>query len=210
MKSYKDIQQNLQESGLSRLWRHNEEHDCGAMTAFRVGADCGEGKAYTNKENKQRNKSLLAKLKSKGYGITKLLGKYPEGGKSVTESSWFVVDLNDSGKLEADMKRLGEEFDQDSILFIPKGSIKIKGCPPCAELVGTNRCDNNWLGYGKREKFENGKLGYDSPIYTSYVNGRPFLFEGVGEEIKSPAGGMGVWYMHRLAEKKWQDIDIDD
>jgi hypothetical protein len=208
MKSYNDFKpEPINESSLSRLWRHNEEHDCGALTAFRVGRNCGEGESYTKKENNQRNKSLLAKLKSKGYGVTKLLGKYPEGGKSVTETSWFVVDLNDTGKLEADLKRLGEEFEQDSILYIPKGAIKIKGVT--ADLIGTNRCENNWLGYGKREKFAKGKLGYDSPIYTSYVNGRPFLFEGIGEEVKSPAGGMGVWYMHRLAEKNWQDIEID-
>ena len=204
MKKVKDI---LNEASLSRLWRHSEAHDCGCLTAFRVGPDCGKGEPYTKKENKQRNKSLLAKLKSRGYGVTKLLGKYPEGGKSVTEASWFVVDLQDTGKLEADLRGFGEEFDQDSILYIPKGAIGTKGIH--AELIGTNRCENNWLGYGKREKFEKGKLGYDSPIYTSYVNGRPFLFEDVGEEVTSPAGGMGVWYMHRLAEKNWQDIEID-
>ncbi len=204
MKKVKDI---LNEASLSRLWRHSEAHDCGCLTAFRVGPDCGKGEPYTKKENKQRNKSLLAKLKARGYGVTKLLGKYPEGGKSVTEASWFVVDLQDTGKLEADLRGFGEEFDQDSILYIPKGAIGTKGI--YAELIGTNRCDNNWLGYGKREKFEKGKLGFDSPIYTSYVNGRPFLFEDVGEEVTSPAGGMGVWYMHRLAEKNWQDIEID-
>ena len=80
MKPFKEY---LNESSLSRLWRHNEEHDAGALTAFRKGADCGDGESYSKKENKQRNKSLLAKLKTKGYGVTKLHGSYPEGGKSV-------------------------------------------------------------------------------------------------------------------------------
>ena len=33
-------------------------------------------------------------------------------------------------------------------------------------------------------------MGYDSPIYTSRVNGRPFLFEEMGDEVLSPASGM--------------------
>ncbi len=41
--SMKEFSTYLQESSLSRLWKHNEEHDCGAMTAFRKAADCGEG-----------------------------------------------------------------------------------------------------------------------------------------------------------------------
>ena len=56
----------LQESSLSRLWRHNEKHDCGAMTAFRNAEACGFGERYSNADNKKRNRSLLAKLKSKG------------------------------------------------------------------------------------------------------------------------------------------------
>lgn len=202
MKSYKDI---LNESSLSRLWKHNEEHDCGALTAFRKAPNCGEGEPYTKKENNQRNKSLLAKLKSKGYGVTKLHGKYPEGGKSVTEISYFVVDLDDNGNLKKDLRKLGEEFDQDSILFVPKGAIK---GDTKAYLIGTNHCDNNWLGYGKMEVFAKGRMGYDSPIYTSMVNGRPFIFEEIGKEVHSPANGMGVWAMHLISEKNWWEIEL--
>lgn len=198
---------NIKESSLSRLWRHNEEHDCGAMTAFRKARDCGEGERYTRKENKQRNRKLLAQLKSMGYGVTTIHGKYPEGGSETTETSYFVVDLEDKGDLKENMMRLGEEYEQDSILFIPKGAIQGEAK---AYLIGTNHCPNNWLGYHKKEEFEKGRLGYDSPIYTSYVNGRPFIFEEVGKEIKLPASGMGVWAMHRVAEKSWEDIDVDE
>ena len=202
MKPFKEY---LNESSLSRLWRHNEEHDAGALTAFRKGSDCGEGEPYTKKENKQRNKSLLAKLKTKGYGVTKLLGTYPEGGKSVKETSYFVVDLDDTGNLEKDLRKLGKEFEQDSVLFIPKGAIKGDAK---AHLVGTNSCENNWLGFGKKEVFNKGRMGYDSPIYTSKVNGRPFIFEEVGAEVSSPASGMGVWSMHLVAEKHWKEIEV--
>lgn len=197
----------IQESSLSRVWKHNLEHDCGAITAFRKYSDCdgNDGYEYSKKENLQRNKSLTAKLLSLGYGITKLHGVYPEGGEVGKEVSYFVVDLKNKGSLERDLRKLGEEFNQDSILFIPKGAINNKAK---AYLIGTNHCENNWLGYGKKEIFEKGKLGFNSPIYTSFVNGRPFMFESAGKEIKRPGSGMGIWAMERIAEKYWGDIDI--
>ena len=195
----------LQESSLSRLWRHNEKHDCGAMTAFRNAADCGEGERYSNADNKKRNRSLLAKLKSKGYGATTLKGQYPEGGTVGKEISYFIVDLEDGGSLEQDMKKLGEEFEQDSVLYVPKGSIQ--GADK-AYLIGTNRCENNWLGYHQKEIFNKGRMGYDSPIYTSYVNGRPFIFETVGNTIQDPGNGYGWWALNLAAKKPWKEIQI--
>jgi len=199
----KQFNQYIIESSLSRLWKHNEEHDCGAMTAFRKAADCGEGEKYSNADNAKRNRSLLAKIKSKGYGATTLKGKYPEGGTVGKEISYFIVDLEDSDNLESDMKKFGEEFEQDSVLFIPKGAIQNTAK---AYLIGTNRCKNNWLGFNKKETFGKGKLGYDSPIYTSYVNGRPFIFEEVGDEHLNPGNGMGWWALNSAAKKHWKDI----
>ena len=195
----------LQESSLSRLWRHNEKHDCGAMTAFRNAEGCGFGERYSNADNKKRNRSLLAKLKSKGYGATTLKGMYPEGGTVGKEISYFVVDLADGGTLESDMKKFGEEFEQDSVLFIPKGAIQ--GTDK-AYLIGTNRCKNNWLGHGNTEIFNKGRMGYDSPIYTSYVNGRPFIFEEVGDEHLNPGNGMGWWALNNVANKHWKEIQL--
>ena len=196
----------IAESSLSRLYTHNEKHDCAAMTAFRTARDCGDGEKYSKKENKQRNKSLAAKLKSAGYGVTRLQGTYPEGGSTAKEESFFIVDNNDKGNLETNIKRLGSEFEQDSVLFMPKGSINNK---TKAYLVGTNRCPNNWLG-GNKEVFNKGKMGYDSPIYTSKVNGRPFIFESVLEEIKDPGNGMGWWALNRVATKPWEEIELND
>ncbi len=193
----------MNESSLSKLWRHNEKHDCAALTAFRTARDCGEGKEYTKKENRSRNNSLLAKLKSKGYSVTSLNGVYPEGGKIGKEESYFVVDIKDIGNLLSNIKKFGEEFEQDSVLFIPKGSINNKDK---AYLIGTNKCSNNWLGYGNTELFNNGKVGYTSSIYTSYVNGRPFIFEEVGREIKDPGNGMGWWILNLKANKNWTEL----
>ena len=201
----KEFKQYITESSLSRLWKHNEEHDCGAMTAFRKTADCGEGEKYSNADNAKRNRSLLAKIKSKGYGATTLKGKYPEGGTVGKEISYFIVDLEDGGNLEKDMKKWGGEFEQDSVLFIPKGAIQNKSK---AYLIGTNHCKNSFLGYHKTDIFNKGKMGYDSPIYTSYVNGRPFIFEEISDTILNPGNGMGWWALNLIAKKHWKDVTI--
>jgi hypothetical protein len=178
----------LFESSLSRLWRHNDLHDCAALTAFRKYNNCGYDEdgnpcpgeetpeELTRSENKKRNAALASDLKSRGYGITKIMGTYPEGGNTVNEVSYFVVDLEKRGSLEKDVRMLGEKYNQDSVLFVPKGAVQNK---TKAYLIGTNRCCNNWLGYGKKELFNKGKMGYSSPIYTSKINGRPFIFENI-------------------------------
>ena len=177
----------LVESSLSRLWKHNEEHDCGVITAFRNYSNCG----YTDNnepcfddnppvkiskvENGRRNKALKAELIQTGFkGSTKLVGSYPEGGKQSKEISYFVVDLDDSGTLKDVLVKLGKKYDQDSILYIPKGSVKGNDK---AYLIGTNNCPNNDIKIGKTMVFNKGKVGYESPFYTSYVNGRPMIFE---------------------------------
>lgn len=176
------------ESSLSKLWRHNEEHDCGAMTAFRSYNNCGyndngepcKGEntpvKLTRKEKQKRNLALAADIKKLGYQLTKVIGEYPEGGKQVKEVSYFIVDAKDSHNLERDLRLLGEKYNQDSVLFLPKGTLNndVKGY-----LIGTNRCCNNWLGYGKKETFKKAKIGYDSPIYTTKIHGRPFILENI-------------------------------
>ncbi len=201
----KTFKQNINESSLSRLWGHNNDYKCAALTAFRTARDCGKGEEYTHKDNQKRNKSLKAKLISSGYNITALKGVYLEGGKSVSESSYFVVDVNDDSDFFKKISKLGEDFEQDSVLLIPKGAIDNKDE---AYLYGTNHCENNWLGYHKKNIFEKGKLGRTSKIYTSYVGKCPFIFEEVYEECIIPSSGMGVWMMNIIAEKEWEDIDL--
>lgn len=194
----------LNESTLSRLWEHNEKYDCGAISAFRRARDCNTGEKYTRDENTKRNKSLKAKILSKGYGVTVISGVYPEGGKTTKEWGFFVVDKDDSGKLLEDLKYFGKLFEQDSILFIPKGSISNKDK---AYLVGTNNCENNWLGMDNTEVFNKGsKLGYESPIYTSYVNKKPFIFEEALEEVVEPGSGYGWWMLNIVAKKDWKEL----
>ena len=193
----------LNESSLSRVYRHNLLHDCGALTAWRKAEKCGEGRLFTHKENAQRNRSLLSKLKARGYGVTTVRARYPEGGRITTEERYFVVVVDDGGLLETELRNLGQHFDQDSVLIIPKGTV---GGQAKAFLLGTNRCPGNWIGFGTKEFFNQGKFGYGSKIYTSYVNGRPFIFEEVGDEVPSPGSGFGWWSLHRAANKHWTEF----
>jgi hypothetical protein len=198
------LQTPLHESSLSRLYRQNIDHDCGALTAFRANADCGAGDSFSKDDNRKRNRSLLAKLQQRGYSVTSLQGRYPEGGTVRTEESYFVADLRDRGTLEQDLRHLGEVFDQDSILFIPKGSIMGTAR---ARLISTNHCANNWLPYGHTHAFDVGRVGHESPIYTSYVKGRPFIFEEVGAEHALPSTGFGWWGVALYARKHWSEFD---
>lgn len=197
----------LHESSLSRLYRHNAAHDCGALTAFRKAAACGNGTPYTRDDNRKRNRSLLAKLQAAGYSVTALKGTYPEGGTTTTEESYFVVDLRDRGRLETDLRHLGEIFEQDSVLFMPRGAINNEAK---AYLIGTNHCENNWIRYGQTHTFDVGHLGHESPIYTSYVNGRPFIFEEVGRDYGLPGNGYGWWALHIAALKDWSQMPLEE
>ena len=166
---------NLQESSLSRIWKHSQLHQTGTITAFRYARDCGDGKEYTKGENKARNKKLESKLLSKGYGITKIQGVYIENYKSkneieVKEESFFVVDLKDNKKLLSDLKKLGREFDQDSICFGLEGGRRYT-------VFGTNDCPNAYPGLGKNVKLGDAIFGKGGK-FMSKVNGRPFIFSG--------------------------------
>lgn len=199
------FKQHLAESSLSRLYRQNIEHDCGALTAWRKTNE--HGVPYTRTEKDARNRSLRAKLVAKGYGITAIHGVYPEvnpkTGKEEPskEESYFVVDIKNGGHLEHDLRELGALFDQDSILFIPRGAVEKHAH---AMLIGTNH--TGFPGLGKRIPFEHGHFGYTSPIYTSYVNGRPFIFESVGDSYTYPTTGFGVWGMRVTANKNWREL----
>ena len=203
MKQFKEY---LQESSLSRIWKHSQEHDYGTITAFRSARDCLEGEPYTMKENLQRNKSLLAKLRSKGYGVTAIKGSYIENygkptAKEVGENSFFVTDLQDKGRLKKDLLSLGEEFEQDSVIFGKAASV--------ASLHGTNKCPEGYPGYGKTVK-QGGAIFAKTGEFLSRVRGRPFVFaESVQLEhygvCKFPTELRGPV---TIANMDWRDIII--
>lgn len=159
------------ESGLSRIEHFIRNHSCGIITAFR-----GE---YSYKENKERNKALLQRLLGRGYGVTSIQGSYIESGKHVNESSFFVanykVEGDDDGQLENDLFKLGNYYDQESILSIRNGK---------AYLVGTKKeaeeGEELWIKFGEKIEVGTGKYGSEelkAREFLSKIKGRPFVFE---------------------------------
>jgi hypothetical protein len=212
-----DFKTYLQEKSLSRLYKHISEHDTGTISAYRgkkFKVENGKeipkfsNEKYTKKENQQRNRSLLAKLQRLGYGVISVKGSYIENFNSpdateVGEHTFFVIDLKDTGKLFNDLKKLGEQFNQDSILFIEKGGEK-------AILYGTNSVKKDaYPGYGKSKILKNRKLGSSGEFFTK-VGNSPFMFEDtILEEIVNPDTRMGKWGLKIVAEEHWSDINVD-
>lgn len=189
----KNMKQYLIESSLSRLWRKLDKHDIGIISAHRGN--------NTKPENRKRSTELKAALLRKGYSVTSVKGSYIENlgskdEKEVGELSYFVADHEDTGNLKRDLKKLGEKFDQDSILFKEKGKD--------AQLIGTSRRDNAYPGYNKVEKIGKAKFGNSMGQFFSRVRGRKFAFEGIEEE-KIPDHRAGLRGLHVLADKVWSE-----
>lgn len=185
----------VNESSLSKIYRKIEEYPSGAITAYR-----GD---FTKKENKARNKVLMSKLLMEGYDVVSVKGSYiedfgSEKQKEVSESSFLVTDRSGRGidVLEKDLIKLGKKFDQDSVLIIPPGEKPY--------LIGTSKRSSSWPPYGKKEplgKFKGGK----GDQFFSRIKGRKFTFEEV-EIFAQPNTISGRWGLHILSEKNWQDI----
>lgn len=161
----------LNESGLSRVYEHTRHHDYGTISAFRYAPDCGKGKPYTRQQNMKRSRSLLAKLRAQGYGVTSIKGRFKEGeGREVSEESFLVIDMQDKGNLRARLFALGEEFEQDSVVY----GVPNKG----AWLIGTNECPKSpdMPNYGQEKPIGTPTFGKDGIFYSS-VAGRPFVIE---------------------------------
>lgn len=98
-----------------------------------------EERRYSKHENRARNRDLKMALARKGYGVTSVMGLYPEGGVPKTEESFLVVNLPDDPEFYDVLFRLSEWYNQDTFLYKAKGE-------PEAVLVGTN--DDDFVGYG--------------------------------------------------------------
>lgn len=192
MKQFKEY---LLESSLSRLWKYIEDYDVGTISAFR-----GE---YTKAQNMTRTKEMKAALMQRGYSVTQVKGSYIENfgskdQKEVGEVSFFVADHKKSGTLEQDLKRLGEKFDQDSILFVPNKKD--------AKLIGTSKRENSYPGYGKTETIGKAKFGKSIGQFFSRVGGRVFTFESV-EECIQPDHIAGKRGLDAVANRVWSEIN---
>lgn len=198
----------ITEVGLSRLWMHMSKHDTGTISAFRYARECGVGERYTKNENLKRNASLLAKLLSKQYNVIAVKGSYIENfgsptAREVNENTFLVIDVDDRGRLLDDLKSLGQEFEQDSVLFIPKGGMS-------ATLHGTGSCPNSYPGMNKKITYNTRFLGKDGEFFTR-INGRPFSYfqteSGISEHVYSK-DFFGKWPCNTIAKMKWEEIEL--
>ena len=164
----------LKESSLSRLYRHMQEHESATLSAFR--------NEFTKKENLERNRELKAELLGRGYGVTRILGSYIENFETpkaieVAEESFFVSNRKDDPDFVLEIARLGEDFNQDSVLIVDKGAQD-------AYLLGTSP-EGEFPQYGKKESLGALKMGGEAE-FMSRVGGRPYTFspEEMNEELE--------------------------
>ena len=176
----------IDESSITRLIHHNEEHDCVCMTAYRSTREQDDdGNIHKRKariSNQSANNALGAVLRKMGYQITKLVGKYPEEGGvgDVKESSWFVVNVNDDSDFVAVCADLAEKDERDSILVMPKGCFATgKGC----YLYGTKNDPDAWVGYHDKKMTDGISVNGDSPFETR-IDGKRYSFNIVDEGSK--------------------------
>lgn len=195
MKNINEIAKDIfWESSLSRIHQHSIEHDTGFITAYRGDE--------SKKINKMKNKALAGMLQSMGYGITAVKGSYIENygtsdAKEVGENTYFVTDIKDKGKLKKDLMKLGEKFNQDSVLFVTKGG-------DVSTLIGTNNAE--FPGFHKVLKMKNAVYGKSGEFMTK-IKGRPFIFKEVIENVSYAGNIMGQEACKVAANKILEKID---
>ena len=180
----------LAESGLSRLYQHMRDHDSAIISAFR--------NEYPKKENYERSRELKAQLLSSGYGVTKVDGSYVENFETpeaieVSELSYFVSNRKGNQEFVNDIAKLGEQYEQDSVLIIPEGGKD-------AYLLGT-RADNDFPPMGQQITVGNVKMG-DEAEFMSRVKGCPFVFADEPVlEVYDDLSRNTKWAVKKLAEQ---------
>jgi len=111
------------------------------------------GPEHEKRYQEKAMQKLSMDLRSLGYSFTAVKGGWSENsGKFHPEDSFYVVDLDDTGKLKTDMSELAQKYYQDAFLFIPAGSED-------GQMVGTASY-KSW-----------GKYGWDKEGATAYHKG---------------------------------------
>ena len=179
----------LTESGLSRLYQHMMDYDSAIISAFR--------NEYTNKQNYERSRELKAQLLSAGYGVTKIDGSYIENFETpeaieVSEQSLFISNRGGAANFINEIARLGEEYEQDSVLIIPEGGQD-------AYLLGI-RQGNDFPPYGQQITVGNVKMGGEAE-FMSRVKGRPFVFDEPVVETYEKLSKNSKWAVKKLVER---------
>jgi hypothetical protein len=173
----------LHESSLSRIHQHSKESNMGIITAYR-----GD---YSKQQNETRNASLVSDIRSAGFGYVSVTGYYienpgtPEETKVVEKSFVVISSANDSGRLKGFLKRSGEKYNQDSVLYKDAASDQ-------AVLIGT--APGRWPGLDTEVKVGAWHANKIDSYYTQMKGHRTFRFESV----ESPEGLMSKAYRQKI------------
>jgi len=191
----------VEESSLSRLFKHMDKSDVGIISASRKVDD---DNPLSLKDNQKRTEQLLKELRNRGYGPTKLRGHFeeedlkdPKKKIKVRETAFFVVAQGGRDLLK-DLKTLGRKFDQDSILHKAEGKKAI--------VIGIKSGISDFtVG-----NFHVPKLGQEFDA-LSKIGGRTFIFKEARQ-----TGGLNIAtsrirkHQIRTIEKGIEDGKSDD
>lgn len=187
------------ESNVDRIMSWMHKYACATITAYRntltnlTGREAPSVKNYLdseeykelgfvpNKVKRAWNRELKSALLKLGYWVTEIKGAYREDGwdKSSDEESFFVVCPEKEDDFLMNMRKLGEAYNQDSILFKDYGSMD-------AYLWGTNNAPESEYNPGYGKSMCVGKVEKCIPMETigaySAIRGGGFVFkEGMPE-----------------------------
>lgn len=144
----------VNESSLSRLYKHYKEHDSGTISAFR---------SELNYDENMKNTRLLKNhLLANDFSVTQIMGNYNEIVNGKNNISFIVIDINNKGNLKEILLKAGSKFNQESITFSnPNGDYYLIYCK-----------DKKEIKLGEPMFGKNGEI-------KSKINGRPFVFENL-------------------------------
>ena len=136
----------LNESSLSKIHKYRQTCDTGAMATMRPD----KTRAVARKEINW----LISEFQKKGFVAIKTMGYY-QGG---SEQSLFVADPKNNGNLKETLIEYGKLFNQDTILFRPKGG-KSRLIVTRGRKFGNETQDSHASSYGSATSANFSKVG---------------------------------------------------
>ena len=136
----------INESSLSKIHQYRQTCDTGAMATMRPN----KTRAVARKEINW----LISEFQKKGFVAIKTMGYY-QGG---SEQSLFVADPKHNGNLKETLMEYGKLFNQDTILFRPKGG-KSRLIITRGPKFGNETQDSHASSYGSATSANYSKVG---------------------------------------------------
>lgn len=136
----------INEASLSRIQKYRSMCDTGTISTMRPDK--------TRKMARNQINWLISELQKRGFVAIKTVGYY-QGGQ---EQSLFVADPKHQGNLKETLVEFGKHFEQDTILFRPKGG-KSKLIVTRGKKFGNESPDSHTTSYGSSTTANYSKVG---------------------------------------------------